>query len=64
MFVGIVKPMGAKWATIFARELLGAAAGRDMSHEDRAAVVNAAWADFLATNLPALEAAVADILKA
>ena len=63
VFVGLVKPMGAKWATIFARELLGAAAGKDLSHEDRAVAVNAAWADFLATSLPALKQAVADILS-
>lgn len=62
VFMGLVKPMGSKWATIFSRDLLGASAGKELAMDERAVVVNAAWADFISSNLPMLKAAIADIV--
>lgn len=62
LFVGLVKPMGAKWATIFARDLLAASAGKDLALDERALVINAAWSEFLTSSLPALKAGIAEML--
>lgn len=64
VFVGLVKPMGAKFTTIFARDLLSGTAGKDLSMDERALVVNDSWSDFLGSSLPLLKSAVAEILSA
>ncbi|RSV34694.1 hypothetical protein CA234_20815 [Sphingomonas sp. ABOLE] len=61
LFVGLVKPMGAKWATIFSRDLLSAERATTMSAEQQANNLRLAWSDFQATTMPALIEAVSEI---
>jgi hypothetical protein len=54
IFPGVVKPMGAKWATIFSRDLLTAAQASQLSFEAQTTNAALAWSDFQASQLPAL----------
>lgn len=58
LFVGLVKPMGAKWATIFSRDLLSAERAATMSTEQQANNLRLAWSDFQGSTMPALIEAV------
>ena len=46
MFVGLVKPMGVKWATIFSRDLLTAEQAATMSAEGQANNLRQSWSHF------------------
>jgi hypothetical protein len=60
-FVGLVKPMGAKWATIFACDLLPARAAADMELGQKRATIKENWAKFVSHNLPELKASLAKL---
>lgn len=64
LFKGLVKPMGAKFATIYGRDLLSHAAGKLMDEEQRAAVIQETWKTFQEEDLPALTKAVLEIAVA
>ena len=64
LFKGLVKPMGAKFATIYGRDLLSHAAGKLMDEEQRAAVIQETWKTFQEEDLPALTKAVLEIAAA
>ena len=61
LFIGLVKPMGAKWASIFSMELLTSAQAKDLSLDQQAQNASLAWSDFQGTILPKLIKAVLDI---
>jgi hypothetical protein len=63
VFVGLVKPMGSKYATIFSRELLNALAAKGMDLEQKSAAISAEWAKFVKDDLPLLEQAILEIIK-
>lgn len=58
LFVGLVKPMGVKWVTIFSRDLLTAERAGTMSAEQQANNLRLAWSDFQSGALPSLIDAV------
>jgi len=60
-FVGIVKPMGVKWVTIFSRDLLTPERASSMSAEQQANNLRLAWSDFQCETLPGLIDAVLEI---
>ncbi|MEZ0249370.1 MAG: PD-(D/E)XK nuclease family protein [Methylobacteriaceae bacterium] len=64
LFKGLVKPMGAKFATIYGRDLLSHAAGKLMDEEQRAAVIQEAWKTFQKDDLASLTEAVLEIATA
>jgi hypothetical protein len=58
VFIGLVKPMGVKWVTIFSRDLLTAERAATMSAEQQANNLRLAWSDFQGGALPILIEAV------
>jgi hypothetical protein len=58
LFVGLVKPMGAKTATIFSKELLSAKAAQSMEGDEKKDVLLSAWQTFLSTDFLAVKAAL------
>lgn len=63
LFVGLVKPMGVKWSTIFSRDLITAKLAETLTTEQQEANAGLAWSDFQGTTLPALIDAVLEIDK-
>jgi hypothetical protein len=61
VFTGLVKPMGAKSATIYSRDLLTSAQAKGLTLEQQANNILLAWSDFQASALPAITQAVLDI---
>ena len=61
LFKGLVKPMGAKFATIYGRDLLSHAAGKLMDEEQRAAVIQESWKTFQEEDLPILTKAISEM---
>lgn len=61
LFVGLVKPMGMKWSTIFSRDLMTAKLAETLTTEQQEANAGLAWSDFQGTALPALIQAVLEI---
>ncbi len=61
LFRGLVKPMGKQWSTIYSRELLPAVAAKDMSVEQKQAVIVDAWKIFANDDYPKLEQAMLEI---
>ena len=61
LFVGLVKPMGVKWSTIFSRDLMTAKLAETLTTEQQEANADLAWSDFQGTTLPALIQAVLEI---
>lgn len=61
LFVGLVKPMGRLWATIFSRDLLTAEAAVSMATDAQVTNLRLAWSDFQATTLPRLIETVLEI---
>lgn len=61
VFVGLVKPMGVKWSTIFSRDLMTAKLAETLTAEQQESNVSLAWSDFQGTTLPALIPAVLEI---
>ena len=61
LFTGIVKPMGAKWATIFSRDLLTSAQAKGLTLEQQVNNVLLGWSDFQGDALPKITQAVVDI---
>lgn len=61
LFVGLVKPMGVKWCTIFSRDLITAKLAESLTTEQQEANAELAWSDFQGTTLPALIHAVLEI---
>jgi hypothetical protein len=59
VFAGLVKPMGAKTAAIFGRELLSAKAAESMDNEEKQKALRKSWDDFLAGDFVAVKAALA-----
>lgn len=60
LFVGLVKPMGAKTATIFSSELLSIKNADAMDSDEKKIALQVAWDKFLSGNLVALRSALAD----
>lgn len=61
LFVGLVKPMGVKWSTIFSRDLMTAKLAETLTTEQQEANADLAWSDFQGTTLPALIQGVLEI---
>ena len=61
LFTGIVKPMGAKWATIFSRDLLTSAQAKGLTLEQQVNNVLLGRSDFQGDALPKITQAVVDI---
>ena len=53
--------MGAKWATIFSRDLITAERAATMSAEAQAANLRLAWSDFQEGTLPQLAEAILEL---
>ena len=64
LFRGLIKPMGRFYAMIYKRELLTPAAAKDLETSEKAAVIESAWQTFLRDDLPLLQSAVLDIIRA
>jgi len=64
LFKGLVKPMGAKYTTIYTKDLLSQAAGKLMDEEQRAAVIQEAFKTLQEEDLPALTTAVLECVTA
>lgn len=62
VFLGLVKPMGVKWATIFTRDLLGAKVAEAMESEEKQATVVAEWKNFQSTDLVRIKARLATLV--
>lgn len=63
LFVGLVKPMGVKWSTIFSCDLITAELAETLTAEQQEANVDLAWSEFQGTTLPELIQAVLEIDK-
>jgi hypothetical protein len=61
IFVNLVKPMGAKYATVFTRDLLSGKAAETMNGDERVTTLRNAWRQFLDKDLPPLKAELAKI---
>lgn len=61
LFKGLVKPMGAQWATIFSRDLLTANQAKGLAFEAQEVNVRAAWTDFQVGQLSLLIQGILDI---
>ena len=61
VFVGLVKPMGAKTATIFQRELLSTSAAAGMETGDKQASLKAKFLDFLEGDLKRLTSELSNL---
>ncbi len=62
LFVGLVKPMGAKTATIFSKELLSAKAAESMDVDEKRAALQVTWDQFLANEFTAITTALATLV--
>ena len=62
LFVGLVKPIGKKYSTIFSIELMTTMDALDMSREEQVEAIGVAWQNFLDRNLPALTTAILALL--
>ncbi|MDQ0839185.1 PDDEXK-like family protein [Sphingomonas faeni] len=60
-FTGLTKSIGAKWVTIFSRDLLTAERAASMSAEAQTGNLRLAWSDFQATTLIGLIEAVLEM---
>jgi hypothetical protein len=60
-FVNLVKGMGAKYATVFTRDLLSAKAAENMEIEEKKAAIENSWKEFLSKDLPSLKTELAKI---
>ncbi|MGF7162830.1 hypothetical protein FHS85_004485 [Rhodoligotrophos appendicifer] len=58
LFKRAVKPMGAKYASVYLRELLSTKAANEMDFDQMAETVQKNWADFVNSDLKLLTAAV------
>jgi len=58
LFTGLVRPMGAQWATIFSRDLLTPAQAKNLTFEAQVLNVGLGWSDFQGQTLPLLTDAV------
>ena len=54
LFTGLVKPMGAQWATIFSRDLLTFPQAKGLTFEAQASSVGLSWSDFQGKTLQLL----------
>lgn len=63
LFVGLVKPMGAKWATIFGKDLLSARVAEKMDGDEKRQALRDAWESFLSTEFPALKLELKNLVK-
>jgi hypothetical protein len=61
LFVGLVKPMGVKWVTIFSRDLQTPEQAAKLSAEQQANNLRLAWSEFQAEVLPGLITGVLEI---
>lgn len=61
LFVGLVKPMGAKTATIFIKDLLSARAAESMDGDEKRNALKKAWDNFLSDDLEAIKGALAEL---
>ncbi len=61
-FIGLVKPMGAQYATIFAKELLSESYGATLDLDDKRSVAQTAWSAFVADDMPKLEREIFGII--
>lgn len=61
LFVGLVKPMGDQWATIFSRDLLTQTQAKNLSFEAQANNISLGWSDFQGRTLQRLIDAVLGI---
>jgi hypothetical protein len=59
LFAGLVKPMGAKTATIFSKELLSAKAADSMDSDEKRDALKKAWGEFLTSDFVAITSALA-----
>jgi hypothetical protein len=62
LFVGLVKPMGAKTATIFSKDLLSATAAASMENDEKNETLKKAWAEFVANDLSLLKTELASLM--
>ena len=63
IFVGLVKPMGHKWSSIYNRELLAASEAKAMSQVEQVEAIEVAWQNFVESDLPVLTKEVPKILE-
>jgi hypothetical protein len=61
LFVGLVKPMGNKWASIFSLDLLTSIQSKGLTVDQQAQNASLAWSDFQGKILPELIQAILDI---
>jgi hypothetical protein len=61
IFVGLVKPMGAKVATIFSKDLLSANAAASMENGEKQEALKKAWTEFLSKDLSSIKAELTTI---
>lgn len=61
VFRGLVKPMGAKWVSIFSLDLLTSGHAKELTLEQQLEKAELAWTEFQAREWPALTEAVLDI---
>jgi hypothetical protein len=54
LFIGLVKPMGQQWVTIFSRDLLTSTVAQTLTFEQQVNNVSLAWSDFQGTQLKSL----------
>jgi hypothetical protein len=63
IFKGLAKPMGKQYSTVFSRDLLTAAASKDLEWEQKVGAVTAGWKEFVENDLPALRDSILEIAK-
>jgi len=61
LFTGLVKPMGAQWATIFSRDLLKPTQAKGLTFETQEHNVGLGWSDFQGQTLQQLIDAILTI---
>jgi len=62
LFVGLVKPMGLKWSTIFSIELMTASEAKGMGQEEQIEAIEVAWQNFVDSRLPGLKKAIIEFV--
>ena len=62
LFVGLVRPMGKKWSTIYSAILLTAVDAKVMEHDEQLEAVEIAWLNFVDHDLPALTKGILELL--
>ena len=55
IFVNLVRPMGAKYTTVFIRDLLSAKEAEGMEPEEKTSSIETAWNNFLVRDLPVIK---------